>query len=95
MLKRNSANEDELDHTRARQAVAPNFMHPRALKLQPAIDLPRRFLNMFDNTGQLKQTIARRHTMRSNQWRLGPRHLVADTYVADFGPLGSVTASHL
>ncbi|WP_298377764.1 hypothetical protein [uncultured Bradyrhizobium sp.] len=51
MLKRNSANEDELDHIRARQAVAPNFMHPRALKLQHAIDLPRRFLNMFDNAG--------------------------------------------
>ena len=51
MLKRSSANEDELDHIRARQAVAPNFMHPRALKLQHAIDLPRRFLNMFDNAG--------------------------------------------
>ncbi|SEE36406.1 hypothetical protein SAMN05444164_7816 [Bradyrhizobium erythrophlei] len=51
MLKRSSANEDELDHTWARQAVAPNFMHPRALKLQHAIDLPRRFLYMFDNAG--------------------------------------------
>ncbi|ERF84390.1 MULTISPECIES: hypothetical protein [Bradyrhizobium] len=51
MLKRISANEDELDHIRARQAVALNFAHLRALKLRRAIVLPHRFLNMFENAG--------------------------------------------
>ena len=55
MLKRTSANEDELDHIRARQAVALNFAHPRAFKLRHAIDLPPRFLNMFDNEGGLSE----------------------------------------
>lgn len=51
MLKRIGANEDELVHISARQAVAANFAHLRALKLRHAIDLPPRFLNMFDNEG--------------------------------------------
>lgn len=67
MLKRTSANEDEPVHIRARQAVALNSAHLRARKLRHAIDLPPRFLNMFDNAGQLKQTIPRRHAARSKQ----------------------------
>ncbi|GKQ50294.1 hypothetical protein BRSPCE3_11490 [Bradyrhizobium sp. Ce-3] len=51
MLKRIGANKDELVHITARQAVAPNFAHLRAHKLRHAIDLPPRFLNMFDNEG--------------------------------------------